>query len=320
MRFNRRRAALLATIPLAALSLTALPATAASAPAATVSRYVPLAGTSADATAARNAGCEEGKTGRGGVRILFFGTQEKNNVLRHPGTRADSSTPRVPAAQAAAFAAQWAEGFTSCRTGTAQAILALGVNNKSDGGVGGADAGRAWARVVEDAAKTVPAGPVSIAAAFDAEPVWSDRAWARGWVDAFTGATSRTLYAANSADGCPGYGSSSTSCSNGWSLADLHYVATGADPSIRAIPQIYRTDGIQARQWAAISAWGARSGKGNVRFVGAMSQRKACEQRGGCSTTNNTPQAAWTQLYEELNSHSDTKVAELPYSTDMRWP
>ncbi|RCV48023.1 hypothetical protein DEF23_25750 [Marinitenerispora sediminis] len=300
--------------------LTAAPASAAAAPAHTVSRYVPLTGAASDATAARDAGCAEGRTGRSGVRVLFFGTQESGGRLRHPGTTAGSTTPRVPVDNARAYAAQWAAGFAACRTGGATAQLAMGVNNKSDGGVAGATAGAEWARIVTQTARQVSSGPVTIVGAVDAEPSWSPRAWARDWVDAFTGATSRTLYAANSADSCPTYGSSATACANGWSLGDLHYVATGAARSIHAIPQIYRTDGIQARQWSAISSWGVRNGAGPVRFAGAMSQRMACDQRGGCTNTNNTPTAAWTQLYEELNAHSDTAVRELPYVTDMRWP
>ncbi|MFC7330993.1 hypothetical protein [Marinactinospora rubrisoli] len=318
-----RRTTWLAGVSAAALVLTVLPAApagAATAPAHTVSRYLTLTGAASDTRSARDAGCAEGRTGRSGVRVLFYGTQEAGSRLRHPGTTASSTTPRVPVDDARAVAAAWAAGFTDCRTGGATAELAMGVNNKSDGGVAGATAGAEWARVVSRTAQQVGSGPVTIVGAVDAEPSWSPRAWARDWVDAYTDANTSTLYAANSADSCPTYGSTATACANGWSLGDVHYVATGAARSIRAIPQIYRTDGIQARQWSAVSAWGVRHGSGPVRFAGAMSQRKACEQRGGCTNTNNTPTAAWTQLYNELNAHSETAVRELPFSTDMRWP
>ncbi|MFC4562998.1 hypothetical protein ACFO4E_14130 [Nocardiopsis mangrovi] len=320
MNTSHRTATQRITTTLAVLALgaatAATPAEAATYPGQTVSRYTPLAGGSAERTAARDAGCAEGRTGRDGVRVLFFGTQEKGDKLRQPGTTSGSTSARVAASTAADVATAWAEGFTECRTGGATADLAMGVNNKSDGGIDGAAAGRAWAAIVDGTADTEA---VTITGAVDAEPAWSSPSWARGWVDAFTQASDHTLYAANSADGCPTHGSSSTSCNNGWKLADLHYVATGAAPTIKAIPQIYRTDGIQARQWSAISSWGATKGSGPVRFAGAMSQEAACKQRGGCSTTDNSPKDAWNQLYTELNAHSETKVDSLPVATDMRW-
>lgn len=313
--FHRRRAC--ALIAGAALVFSAAPAPAAaqSYPGYTTSRYVTLGGD--DAAAARTAGCAEGETGRSGPRILFFGTQEKGGKLRHPGTSKGSSTERAASQRAAEAAEAWAAGFTDCAKSGAEADLALGVNNKSDGGVSGAAAGKAWAKIVDGVSGT---GAVEVVGAFDAEPSWSKPAWARDWVDAYTAASSTRLYAANSADGCPQYGSGSTSCSNGWKLGDLHYVATGASSKIHAVPQIYRTDGIQARQWAAISAWGADSGKGKLRVAGSMSQRIACNQRGGCTGTNNTAKAAWTQLRDELNAHSETAIGDLRYATDMRWP
>ncbi|WP_211302781.1 hypothetical protein [Allonocardiopsis opalescens] len=273
---------------------------------------------SSSANLGRAAGCAEGESGRSGVRVLFFGTQESGNRLRQPGTWASTTTPRVADTVASGYAQQWAAGFAECR-GSNTAILALGVNNKSDGGVGGAAAGARWAALVSSADSAISAAGVTVTAAVDAEPGWSNPAWARGWLDAFTDANSRTLYAVNSADGCPTYGSTSTTCNNGWTVADVHYVSTGAASTVRAIPQIYRTDGIQARQWSRISSWGARGSAGPVRFAGAFSQRTACQQR-GCTNTDNTPAAAWTQLYNELNAHSETAVDSLPYSTDVRWP
>ncbi|WP_017537789.1 hypothetical protein [Nocardiopsis halophila] len=315
----RRAGATLAGAALA-LALFPVPAAAQAYPGYTVSRYVPLSGAASDISAARSAGCSEGEVGRSGPRVLFFGTQEAGGELRQPGTSAGSGTPRVPADRAVQAAAAWADGFEECASGSAEAVLALGVNNKSDGKVSGSRAGSAWADLVDRAAARVSGGRVSVAGAVDAEPEWSSASWARAWVDAYTSGSSTRLYAANSAGGCPQYGSSSTSCNNGWSLSDVHYVSAGASNRIRAVPQIYRTDGIQARQWAAVSAWGADHGGGPVRFAGSMSQRIACKQRGGCERTDNTAKAAWTQLREELNSHPDTRIGDLPYATDVRWP
>ncbi|MDA8371646.1 MAG: hypothetical protein M0026_17530 [Nocardiopsaceae bacterium] len=324
---HRTRPATTAITALALATATTAPANAlptgpdtADYPGHTTSSYVLLTDDTTDRASAYQSGCAHAESGRNGLRILFFGTQEDNGRLRHPGTTAAATGQRTAADQAVTVARGWAEGFTACRTDDTTARLALGVNNKSDGGLTGATAGKQWAAIVDEAADQADTTAVTITGAVDAEPGWSAPRWARAWVKAFTSATDRTLYAANSADGCPVHGSASTSCNNGWDLADLHYVATGAAPTIRAVPQIYRTDGIQARQWAAISSWGATHGNGPVRFAGSLSQHTACSQRGGCPTTDNTPEAAWTQLWNELNAHPETQISALPYATDMRWP
>jgi hypothetical protein len=287
------------------------------APEPTVSRYVPLHEEAQDLDRARDWGCTEGRSGQSGLRILFFGTQERGGVLRPPGTTAASEAPRVPAERAGAFAARWAQGFTACREDGAEAVLALGVNNKDDGAVSGGDAGAAWARIVT-AATAAPSPGVEIAGAVDAEPGWSSPDHARAWVEAYTEDNPEPLYAANSADGCPWQGEE-TACNNGWDIADVHYLATGAADTLHAVPQIYRTDGVQAEQWARISAWGVHSGAGPLRFAGALSQQEACRQR-SCDGTDNDPAAAWTQLWQKLSGSSQTRIEALPYSTDMRWP
>ncbi|WP_156184999.1 hypothetical protein [Allosalinactinospora lopnorensis] len=321
MRTTRCHRIWLLTTAMTALALAAThtPAAADTYPGATTSHYLPLTGNDTDRAAAHEAGCAEGRAGHDGIRFLALGTQEDNGLLRRPGVGATSTSERTPTEQAAAAARSWAQGFTECRTDDAHAELALTVNNKSDGDTNGADAGRQWADIVDDAA-AADNSAVTITGGIDAEPSWSSPEWARNWVDAFTEATHRTLYAGNSADGCPQHGSPATPCSNGWTLADVHYVSSGAASSIEAVPQIYRTDGTQARQWAAISAWGARNGQGTIRFAGAMSQNTACSQRGDCSHTDNTPEAAWNQLWEELNTHPETQIPALPTATDIRWP
>lgn len=284
-------------------------------PGHTTSRYVPL--TNATSTHAHQAGCAEGRTGTTGPRILFFGTQEKNDTLREPGRSANTTTPRSSYAKAAAYAHHWAQGFTECRTNNATAHLALGVNNKDDGGLTGTHAGGRWAHLIATVEEASTTDAVTITSALDAEPSWSSPTWARDWLDAYTKATTTPLYAANSADSCPT--TNASNCANGWSLADVHHMAGGGNPHVHVIPQIYRTDGIQARQWANISRWGHTHAQDPLRFAGAMSQHTACTQR-SCNKTDNTPQQSWTQLREALNAHTSTRVTTLGPATDMRWP
>lgn len=262
------------------------------------------------------AGCADGKAGVSGPRALFFGTQEADGQIRPPGTTASSPAVRVSEDWVERTAAGWVRGFTEC--GAATATVALGVNNKSDGGADAAQAGAAWARLVERVATAAPAGRVTVAGALDGEPSWSKPAWARGWVDAFVAGSRRALYAVNSADGCPADDATQT-CGNGWTVADVFHVSTGAAGTVVALPQIYRTDGIQARQWAAISRWGARTGAGPLRVAGALSQQTACRQQSGCARTANSPADARSQLTDALAADPATRPATPLVASDIGW-
>jgi hypothetical protein len=117
-------------------------------------------------------------------------------------------------------------------------------------------------------------------------------------VDGFVRSSARGLYVAGSADGCLVGGGER--CSNGWTAQDVYHMATGAGPSVYAVPQIYRTDGIQARQWAGISRIAQAAGNPPVRFAAAMTQQMACKQKPPCPNTDNPPDRARSQLSDAL--------------------
>jgi hypothetical protein len=53
---------------------------------------------------------------------------------------------------------------------------------------------------------------------------------------------------------------------------------------------------------------------------GTLTQFGACQQVGGCTTTDNTPAEGWTQLYNLLNAdptvrHSPRWSADISYSS-----
>jgi hypothetical protein len=55
-------------------------------------------------------------------------------------------------------------------------------------------------------------------------------------------------------------------------------------------------------------------------MAGTLTQFGACQQVGGCTTTDNTPAEGWTQLYNLLNAdpkvrHSPRWSADLSYSS-----
>jgi hypothetical protein len=295
-------------------------------PAATASHYLTWSGNAgSDDAKAYSIGCHDGTAAVRGVHVLDYGTQESSGV-RQPGTTAASTTPRISDDRVVATARQYVAGFVACRPSPAStATVAIGVNNKSDGGLAPNAAGGRWATVVNGVAAAVHASGwdragITVAAANDLEPSWGSAADARQWIAAFTGASTATMYDYGSADGCPAYGSSSVACANGWTLADLYAVATGAARTLVALPEIYTPSGTQARQWSAISAWGVHHGGGPVRFAGAFSTWTACQQRGGCTgRIDNPPSTSWSQLWVELRSHADTTVNALPWVSDIRW-
>lgn len=271
-------------------------------------------GSSADSLGYQ-AGCNDGRNGVSGLRVLFYGTQESDGRIRPPGTSAKSPIARVDEQWVQSASVGWIRGFTQC--GSANAVLAIGVNNKADGGVDATSSGTSWARLVERVAASAPLDRVAVTGALDGEPSWSPAKWARQWVGAYVSHTRRLLYAANSADGCPQTGEKTT-CGNGWTVADVHYVSTGAASNVVALPQIYRTDGAQARQWAYVSRWGQSTGAGPLRIVGVLSQQSACQQRSGCSGTSNSPAEARRQLSEALQENGQSGATQLVV-TDMRW-
>lgn len=274
-------------------------------PGHTTSHYIPLPQTNDHA---HTNGCNQAQTDTNGLTILFFGTQENDDTLRQPGTGPNTTHPRTPTTDATTYAHHWAQGFTDCADPNTTTHLALGVNNKDDGGPTGTHAGTTWAHTVHTAQERSTTPNVTITGAIDAEPAWSTPTWAHDWLNAYTNTTHTPLYAANSADGCPTNGPGT--CSNNWTLQDVHTAAGATHDNVHLIPQIYRTDGTQARQWANIHHHGTG---GTLDFAGTMSQHTACNQR-TCDGTDNTPHQAWTQLKDTLD------LDQLGPATDMRWP
>ena len=108
-----------------------------------------------------------------------------------------------------------------------------------------------------------------------------------------------------------------------WSLEHIWYVTWGAPPAY-PLPEIYLTNGVNARQWYAISKYAALYRGGRIDYIGPMTQYGACQVRSsdyGCSSgqTNNTPNQGWTQLFNELNKDPLTAQSILRWVTDITW-
>lgn len=287
--------------------------------AVTTSHYMVLVGTGQDPDQiGYNTGCSDGKAGTPGLRVLFFGTQEAGDKLRPPGTSITTTVARVDHAAVKRASLGWIRGFTQC--GTATAVVAVATNNKADGGVSGPDAGTSWARLVQQIGTATPSGRVTVSGGLDAEPKWSAPDWARGWVDAYVRSSGRPLYVAGSADGClVGH---ADQCANKWTTQDIYHVATGAGTGVYATPQIYRTDGIQARQWAGVSQLAQKAGNPPLRFASVMTQQKACTQRPPCAGIDNSADSARDQLTRALadpgNLDGSKNIRSVPTAGDPR--
>ena len=276
---------------------------------------------SRDSSRAYSLGCSDARERVPGLRVLAFGGQETVGI-RRPGLPETWQGPHLSYDAATVLAQSWVRGFVACRPGGLAATVALGANNyqwaRQDTGANG---GVLWAGFVDRVARWAEQSGLqnlTIVGANDIEPSWGPPDRARAWADAYARTTKRPMFAFASADGCPP-SSVGGRCNNGWTVADVYHVSTGAGPGFYSVPQVYRTDGIMARQWAAISAWGAAEKGQPVRFAGVMTQQAACGSKPGCAGTDNSPRQAWEQTRQALDARSATRGSPLPGPTDITW-
>lgn len=235
--------------------------------------------------------------------LLHMGGQYRGGSILSATTKWISYSAQVTAVDA------YIDGYHSRQKADAPVLIAVSTNN--DGSVSRAD-GRTWADSVVDpvAAHAGRFANVSVAGGDDMEPgFFGGPAASRAWLDGYLGATGHKFVFVGSADGCPL--SSSGRCNNGWTTSTLHYLSGGAAPSrIISMPQIYNT--AMPLQWRTISA----DGSSKVNFGGPLTEWTACSQARSCYSETNV--SAWHLLYNALASDPRTKMAALPYGTDLR--
>jgi len=233
----------------------------------------------------------------------------------------------VPLNEIEAAVKQFASGYYTCTGIDHQSNLVIGVgtNNKStscDNEEKAASHGAAWAEMVNRLNQLmIDEGifhQVQAYGASDIEVGWGTPEWSHAWVDGYDEANQYPLLHFGDAAGCPSSESStSTSCGLNWTMEDVWYVSWGAPPSL-PLPLIYRTDGIQAKQWAHLSRYSVNQHSTRMEFTGVFTQSQACEQAGTCESTDNKPYQAYRQLSSELNKYPETAM-ELMWKTDIRW-
>jgi hypothetical protein len=157
-----------------------------------------------------------------------------------------------------------------------------------------------------------------------AELGWSGPCAARTWINGYDDVSGYRPYLNfGDAAGCRTFESGrpdscGTTAYPEWTSGDVYDISWGLAPAL-SLPQIYRTDGVQAEQWVMISKWGVDNGSlGRIAFDGPLTQRGACGQRGCAAGTDNTPSQAWNQMVEKMDQRPST-ITDMDYSTDIRW-
>jgi hypothetical protein len=273
---------------------------------------------SSDATAL---GCfNSGKSGR---MSLFFGAP---TVVSGTYGATAWSRPDMRIADIQNTVKAVIRGYAYCRSNRSF-VLQIGVGTSNSAIDGRTTSwlhahGAAWARGVRDLAawaNTYYPGVAQVFGAWDPEPGYSSFSKADAWINGYDATSGRRAMFVNaSADGCSWRRADNSACDNGWNQWAMWHVAWQHDPSL-PIPQIYRTDGIQATQWKYIDLWGTLAKGDGMYFYGVLAQSGACSQVGGCAGIDNTPHEAHDQLLWVLNSDSRTAQREIPTMTNLWW-
>lgn len=286
-----------------------------------------------DATTLYNMGCALGTHDKNtpgtqdNVVILDYGQPwVQNSTYGTLMWKTGGGTQFVTTTQIANAAEQFGKGYWVC-TGsadtTSQLYLAIGTSNY--GGYVNSGHGTAWAQMVNLVNSWFSTygytSQVKARGAIDIELEWNSPSVTRTWVDGYTSAWQYPFYNFGDASGCPSPTYPNWDCGTsqypGWTSEDVWYVSWGASPAY-PLPEIYRTDGLNAGQWYYLSLYSYTNHGGRMTLMGAVTQYQACQQRGGCTGTNNTPSQGWSQLWDALNA--DTRTAQsLRWSTDMKW-
>lgn len=219
-------------------------------------------------------------------------------------------------------------GYYTC-TGqdtTSSLVIGIGTNNKKISCVTSAEAfahGAAWSQIANSANQWFVENnliqQVSAVGASDIELGFNGPTWSRAWVDGFDSMNETIMLFFGDAAGCP-YDGNTWSCGTPtypeWSVEDVRYVSYGAPPSY-PIPLIYLNSGVHAKQWATMSSYSFYEHSSRIDFLGVFTQYQACQQR-GCTTTDNTPEEAMTQMLTELGKDENI-MQEIRWQTDIKW-
>jgi hypothetical protein len=213
--------------------------------------------------------------------------------------------------------------FLGTGTGsTAKIWVGVGTNNY--GPYVTADHGRAWGNMMVSIASWLQtsgfASRVYLRSANDIELGFSSPPAVAAWFSGYSNVRGAAYnYNYGDAQGCPQTGTSAVSkpCGSskpGWTQDKVVLLQA------LWFPEIYATSGANAKQWQQLALYSKLKRSWLPTVFGALSQRQACDQRRGCTGTDNTPAQAWTQITTRLASDPRTSGAfPVFHSSDIRW-
>ncbi|MCX6024516.1 MAG: hypothetical protein NTZ05_22850 [Chloroflexi bacterium] len=313
--------ALATAAPLLAPAFGTLAEAAPPAPPPSISRYV----LTTDPDTHLQWGCDLGKRDRGApgaqssLVILDFGRPAFRDG--EPGSILFNNTFAGRGAILRAVE-QFARGYYLCTAEDLDSHLRIAIGTSNFGPEISFDHGLGWAELATLADEGIDdagySSQVDAVGASDIELDWNGPAVTRAWVDGYTSVATRPYYNYGAAEGCPPYGSCGTAAHPDWTIDDVWYVNWGAPPAW-PVPEIYLTDGGNARQWQQLSRYSAVEYGEPLEFHGALTQHQACRQLGCHPEEDNSPEQGWSQLQDELNSDPLTAQDTIPWSTDIAW-
>jgi hypothetical protein len=329
-----QRVALVLLVVAPLIVLAAVPA-AAAAPNPTTSYYVRSTGPASE-DLWFGLGCNQGTidANRPGTQnrivVLDFGSPRLVDGVygfELPGGASGEFRSRQ---DARSVAVNYALGYWSCTGNDRASVISLAIGTTNNGTQvrdNGHQQGRAFANFVrwitEDVAAGGASSQVKVRAAIDVEMDWNTFPDTREWFQGYDSLSNTPIYDFGDAAGCTQNGST-TSCNNGWTQERVWWVSEGF-PLARPLPEIYTNSGSQANQWYQLARYTHLRHSVDMLIYGTLTQFGACQQVGGCTTTDNTPSQGWTQLYDRLNAdptvrHRPRWSADISYSTSPAAP
>lgn len=236
------------------------------------------------------------------------------------------SRPSITDDQAKQRAHSFAAEYYRCKGSDTSSFVRVAIGTNDSAGRVTYNAGKALANRVDEANAWLNAngysGVVGIFGANDIELDWGPPAEAKDWADGYRDNTYTIYYDTGDAAGCSSTQQAGRECGTanypGWTASDVWYVSDklGAMP----LPQIYREDEAQARQWKWLSVFAYEVKGGKMAIRTSATQHAACAQLGGCAGVDNTAAEGYTQLFEWLDSDQRTAVpASSLMATDWKW-
>lgn len=202
--------------------------------------------------------------------------------------------------------------------------LVIGINNC----VGGVDCanpdnspsnattfanGQAWGALINNISSFVADRGylyrIRVAAGLDAEQAWNSYTNTQNWLNGLRSVTSARFYNYGNCQCALGYDPNYI-MPRDWNYDKVHAISARGS-STYPLPEIYRIDGQNARQWQGLSKWAVVSGYGKIFFSQLLTTSRSCGSGGGILC--NTPDMAVSQMNAYLNADTDT-------ANGLLWP